>query len=125
MVAGAFISLAGFYFVKNTIQRDRETRVEQSGGDARDEISVCARQGLSNLAVLMLMIVVLAASGLAMQLALGEDRHVQLWTLLSPFLLFAFPAMAYSGHRGVFRDDSVFAWWIRQCRVFLFVDRGT
>jgi hypothetical protein len=29
VVASAFISLAGFYFVKNTIQRDRETRVGQ------------------------------------------------------------------------------------------------
>ena len=27
MVGSSFISLAGFYFVKNTIQRDRETRV--------------------------------------------------------------------------------------------------
>jgi len=29
MVVGSFISLAGFYFVKNTIERDRHTRVGQ------------------------------------------------------------------------------------------------
>jgi len=38
LVASAFISLAGFYFVKNTIQRDRDTRVGHSRGHSDLEI---------------------------------------------------------------------------------------
>lgn len=109
MVAGAFISLAGFYFVKNTIQRDRETRVGQIlAATPVTKFLYVLGKAFSNLAVLMLMIVVLAASGLAMQLVLGEDRHVQLWSLLSPFLLFAFPAMAVIAAIAVFFETIPF-----------------
>lgn len=95
LVASAFISLAGFYFVKNSIQRDRETRVGQilAATPFSKFIYVLGKM-LSNLAVLMLMIAVLAASGIVMQLISGEDRHIELWTLLTPFILLAFPAMA-------------------------------
>ncbi len=43
-----------------------------------------------------------------MQLVLGEDRHVQLWSLLSPFLLFAFPAMAVVAAMAVFFETIPF-----------------
>ena len=48
----------------------------------------------SNLAVLGLMVVIVAVSGIAMQLLRGEDRHIEVWKLFAPFLLLAFPAMA-------------------------------
>ena len=95
LVATAFISLAGFYFVKNTIQRDRDTRVGQilAATPVSKFIYVLGKM-VSNLAVLGLMVVILAVSGIAMQLVRGEDRHIELWKLFAPFLLLALPAMA-------------------------------
>jgi hypothetical protein len=47
----------------------------------------------SNLTVLTLMIAVLALSGIAMQLVRGEERHIEIWNLVAPFIFLAFPAM--------------------------------
>jgi hypothetical protein len=94
VVASAFISLAGFYFVKNTIQRDRETRVGQIlAATPLSKFIYVLGKVFSNLAVLTLMIGVLALSGIAMQLLRGEDRHIEIWNLVAPFVFLAFPAM--------------------------------
>jgi hypothetical protein len=94
VVASAFISLAGFYFVKNTIQRDRETRVGQIlAATPLSKFIYVFGKVLSNLTVLTLMIAVLALSGIAMQLVCGEDRHIEIWNLMAPFIFLAFPAM--------------------------------
>jgi hypothetical protein len=95
LVAGSFISLAGFYFVKNTIERDRQTRVGQIlAATPISNFAYALGKALSNLAVLTLMIGVLALSGVAMQLIAGEDRHIALGVLSAPFILLALPAMA-------------------------------
>ena len=94
LVASAFISLAGFYFVKNTIQRDRETRVGQIlAATPLSKFIYVLGKVISNLAVLNLMIAVLALSGIAMQLLRGEDRHIEVWSLVAPFIFLALPAM--------------------------------
>jgi hypothetical protein len=94
IVASAFISLAGFYFVKNTIQRDRETRVGQIlAATPLSKFIYVLGKVFSNLAVLTLMIAVLALSGIAMQLVRGEERHIEIWNLVAPFIFLAFPAM--------------------------------
>jgi hypothetical protein len=94
IVASAFISLAGFYFVKNTIQRDRETRVGQIlAATPLSKFIYVLGKVFSNLTVLTLMIAVLALSGIAMQLVRGEERHIEIWNLVAPFIFLAFPAM--------------------------------
>jgi hypothetical protein len=94
LVASAFISLAGFYFVKNTIQRDRETRVGQIlAATPLSKFIYVLGKVISNLTALTLMIAVLALSGIAMQLMRGEDRHVEVWNLVAPFIFLALPAM--------------------------------
>lgn len=94
VVASAFISLAGFYFVKNTIQRDRETRVGQIlAATPLSKFIYVLGKVISNLTVLTLMIAVLALSGIAMQLIRGEDRHIEIWNLVTPFIFLAFPSM--------------------------------
>lgn len=94
LVASAFISLAGFYFVKNTIQRDRETRVGQIlAATPLSKLIYVLGKVISNLTVLALMIAVLALSGIAMQLVRGEDRHIEIWNLVAPFIFLALPAM--------------------------------
>jgi hypothetical protein len=94
IVASAFISLAGFYFVKNTIERDLETRVGQIlAATPLSKFIYVLGKVFSNLTVLTLMIAVLALSGIAMQLLRGEDRHIEIWNLVAPFIFLAFPAM--------------------------------
>ena len=95
VVGSTFISLAGFYFVKNTLQRDTETRVgEILAATPISRFAYILGKFASNFAVLASMIGVLALSSIAMQLVSGEDMHIHLWKLLSPFLLLSIPAMA-------------------------------
>ncbi|HEV7783855.1 MAG TPA: hypothetical protein VGQ28_00880, partial [Thermoanaerobaculia bacterium] len=48
----------------------------------------------SNLAVLLAMVAVLAGMAVVAQFVAGEDTHIQLVPLLTPFLVFCVPAMA-------------------------------
>jgi hypothetical protein len=95
LVASTFLSLAGFYVVKNTIERDRATRVGQIlASTPISKILYLSGKWLSNFMVLGVMVAILAVSGVAMQFWQREDAHLEIWKLLSPFLLLALPAMA-------------------------------
>ncbi len=95
LVANMFLSLAGFYVVKNAVERDRRTGVGQILATTRLSKPLYALgKAASNLAVLLAMVGVLAAMAVAAQLVAGEDRHVELGALLSPFLFLCVPAMA-------------------------------
>jgi hypothetical protein len=95
LIATTFLSLFGFYFIKNTIERDRDTRVGQilASTPMTKPLYVVGKT-LSNFAVLASMVLILAVSGIGMQFWRGEDPHIELWKLLAPFLLLALPAMA-------------------------------
>ncbi len=95
LMVTTFSSLAGFYVVKNTIERDRETRVGQIlASTPISKFLYILGKCVSNFAVLATMVLILAIAGIAMQLFRGEDAHVQIWKLLAPFVLLALPAMA-------------------------------
>jgi len=96
IVCSAFLSLIGFYVVKNSIQRDEQTRV----GRVLATTPMTKRfytfaKSISNFAVLASMVLVMGAAALLMQLLRGEDPHLHLWPLLAPLILFALPAMAF------------------------------
>ncbi len=94
-VTTTFLSLAGFYLVKNSVERDRRTGVgEILATTPMRKLHYTLGKSLSNFVFLAAMVCALAASALAMQLIRGEDARIELWTLLSPFLLIALPAMA-------------------------------
>lgn len=83
-----FLSLAGFYLVKNAVDRDRQSGVGQI--IATTPLSKPLHtlgKWLSNFAVLAVMVGVIAAAAGAMQLIHGEEVRIGLWALLSPFLL--------------------------------------
>jgi hypothetical protein len=95
LVATTFVSLVGFYIVKNAVDRDRQTRVgEVLAGTPLSKVSYLLGKFLSNFAVLVSMVVVLALAAVAMQFLAAEDRTFQVRALLSPFLFLALPAMA-------------------------------
>jgi len=97
MAASAILvlSLFGFYLVKNTIDRDITTGVGQI--IATTPISrpqYLLGKWLSNFAVLLALIGLLALAAVVMQLLGGESTRLNLGQLLVPFLLLALPAMA-------------------------------
>jgi hypothetical protein len=91
MVGSTLISLARFYFVKNSIQRDRETRAGEILASTPLSRFLYI---LSNFVVLSLMILVLELSAIVMRFVRAEDLHIHIWKLFAPLLLLAIPAMA-------------------------------
>ncbi|HUE22988.1 MAG TPA: hypothetical protein VMQ86_14985 [Bryobacteraceae bacterium] len=95
LVTSTFITLAGFYMVKNTIQRDRQTRVGLVLATTPMSKSLYTLgKALSNFAVLALMVAVLAAAAAILQLARAESGSLEPGKLLAPFIWVALPAMA-------------------------------
>jgi hypothetical protein len=95
LVITAFLTLIGFYVVKNTIQRDQETRVGQIlAATPMSRPFYTVAKVISNFSVLATMVFVLALAALAMQLLRAESRHVDLLALLSPIVAFSLPALA-------------------------------
>lgn len=89
-----FLSLVGFYIVKNSVQRDADTRVGQilAATPMRKDFYTFAKT-LSNFAVLACMVVVLMLAALVMQLFRAEAHSFSLWKLWSPFIFLALPTM--------------------------------
>jgi len=95
LVTACFVTLVGFYIVKNSVERDRSTGVGQIlAATPLSNPAYAFGKFLSNLAILAAMLVVLALCALTMQFVVAEDPRIDLWALLAPFLLLALPAMA-------------------------------
>jgi len=96
MVSALFLSLGGFYVVKNTVDRDLQTRVGQIlASTPIGRLDYVLGKALSNFAVLSVAVGVLAVAAVLGQFWAGEDYRLKLWPLLLPFLLFALPVMAF------------------------------
>jgi hypothetical protein len=93
-----FLSLCGFYVVKNSVERDSTTRVGRIlAATPMSKVLYTVAKSLSNLAVLGSMVLVLMAAAVAMQWLRPESRPISLWELWSPFLLISLPAMFVAG----------------------------
>src|SRR5690349_8125272 len=95
LITTTFLSLAGFYIIKNAVERDRQTGAgEILASTPLSRTAYLLGKFLSNLSVLVSMLVVLAVSAIAMQFLVAEDGVFNAWALLSPFLLLSLPALA-------------------------------
>ncbi|MEW1659819.1 ABC transporter permease [Streptomyces sp. NPDC093707] len=95
LAAGLWITLGGFSIVRNSIERDRSTRVGQLlAATPLRTPAYLAGKFLSNLLVLASMLGVLAVTALVMQLARGESREIDPVALWQPFVLIALPLVA-------------------------------
>lgn len=95
LVSTAFITLAGFYIVKNTIQRDETTRVGLVLATTPMSKSLYTLgKALSNFVVLAAMVSVLAVAAVILQLARAEGGGLVPGQLLAPFVWVALPAMS-------------------------------
>jgi hypothetical protein len=89
------LSLPGFYLVKNSIERDRRSRVgEIIAATPLSKLLYVLGKWISNLAILGAIVALLAICSLLMQLWRGEDMYVNLWKLWSPFLIMTLPTMS-------------------------------
>ncbi|MBN8581596.1 MAG: ABC transporter permease subunit [Anaerolineae bacterium] len=94
LIAAFFLGWFGFYLVKGSVARDRETGVGQiMATTPLTRPLYLIGKLLSNFAVLMAMVVVLALAGLVIQFSQGESTQINLAAFLSPFLLIATPLM--------------------------------
>jgi len=95
IVACTLLALVGFYLVKNTIQRDEETRVGQiiAATPIRKPFYTLGKW-LSNLAVLALILAVFTLMAPLMQYVRAEDPHIDFWALAAPIWVMGFPSLA-------------------------------
>ncbi len=102
MTTNCFVTLVGFYVVKNAVDRDRTTGVGQIlAATPLSKISYTLGKFLSNFAVLSTTVLVLAVCAVLMQLFAGEDPHFDFLALLAPFFLVALPSMALTAGAAV------------------------
>jgi ABC-type transport system involved in multi-copper enzyme maturation permease subunit len=94
-IASAFLGWFGFYLVKGSVSRDRETGVGQimATTPLTRPLYVLGKW-LSNFVVLVSMIVILAIAAVIIQYLTGESAQIDLIALLTPFLFITLPAIA-------------------------------
>ena len=95
LMTSAFLSLVGFYLVKNAIDRDLRTGVGQIlATTPLSKWEYTLGNWSSNVAVLATMVATMAVCAAGMQLLRGEDRAIDPWALAAPFAFVALPAVA-------------------------------
>lgn len=97
-----FLSLVGFFLVRDAIALDRRTRVgELLAATPLARFSYVFAKWLGNFAYLAAMVVLVASMAGVMQLLRGESTALEPWQLLSPFLFVTLPAMALTASLAV------------------------
>ena len=95
LIATFFIGWFGFYLVKGSVARDRETGVGQiMATTPLTRPLYLIGKWLSNFAVLMAMVTVLALAAIVIQFLQGENTQIHLFAFLSPFVFIVMPLMA-------------------------------
>jgi ABC-type transport system involved in multi-copper enzyme maturation permease subunit len=95
LIATFFIGWFGFYLVKGSVARDRETGVGQiMATTPLTRPLYLIGKWLSNFAILMSMVAVLALGAIVIQFLQGENTQINLFAFLSPFIFIVMPLMA-------------------------------
>ena len=95
IIASFFLGWFGFYLVKGSLARDRETGVGQiMATTPLSRPLYTLGKWLSNFAVLISMVAILAIIGIAIQLFANESNQFDFFTLVAPFIYIALPMLA-------------------------------
>lgn len=98
LLISPWLSLAGFYLVKNTIDRDIRTGVGQIlATTTLTKPLYTLGKAVSNLAVLAIMVGVMGIVAAVMQLVRQEDTSIQLVQLFAPLVFISLPVVAVVG----------------------------
>ena len=94
LLISPFLSLAGFYLVKNAIDRDIQTRVGQIlATTTLSKPLYTIGKTISNFAVLAVMVAVMGVAAVAMQFIRAEDLTLHLGQLVMPLIFISLPVM--------------------------------
>jgi len=94
LLISPFLSLAGFYLVKNAIDRDMQTRVGQIlATTTLSKPLYTIGKTISNFAVLAVMVAVMGVAAVVMQFVRGEDLTLHLGHLVAPLIFISLPVM--------------------------------
>lgn len=109
LVAAIYLPLLGFYLVKNTLERDRQTRVGQiiATTPIGKPVYVVGKW-LSNLAVLCLILSVMTVMAVVMQLVRAEETTINPWAVVSSIWLMGLPALAIAAAMAVLFESISF-----------------
>lgn len=103
ILSAAFISLIGFFVVKNAVERDRSTGVGQILATTPiSKLQYTLGKTVSNFAVLAAMTAVVALACVVMQFVRGEDHAFNAWHMFSPFVLLTLPVLLVTSAVAVF-----------------------
>ncbi|HEV2841694.1 MAG TPA: hypothetical protein VGW39_10245 [Chthoniobacterales bacterium] len=102
LLISPWLSLAGFYLVKNAIDRDIQTGVGQIlATTTLTKPLYTIGKAVSNFAVLAVMVGVMGIAGAAMQLVRQEDTNIDVIQLLAPLVFIALPLVAVVGSTAI------------------------
>jgi ABC-type transport system involved in multi-copper enzyme maturation permease subunit len=109
LIAALHLPLAGFYLVKNAVQRDRQTGVGEiiATTPISKPVYVLGKW-LSNLAVLALILGVMTAMAVVMQLVRAEDMTVRLGVLALTIWLMGLPVLVIAAALAVLFECTPF-----------------
>jgi hypothetical protein len=95
LISNFFLGWFGFYLVKGSIARDRETGVGQiMATTPLTRALYMLGKFASNFSILLAMNIVLILAGIFIQLLAGESYQIDLMALLMPFVVITLPIMA-------------------------------
>lgn len=92
ILTSVFLTMIGFYLIKNSIDRDYHTRVGQIiAATPLSKVKYTIGKMLSNAAVLWAIVGVMVIVAGVMQFVRAEDRSVEILALIAPFLVTMIP----------------------------------
>jgi len=104
--SATFISIVGFYIVKNAVNRDRQTRVGQIiAATPVGKLTYLLSKTISNFLVLSAMVGIQVGAAIVMLLLDPQRPEFEFWKLLSPFVLITLPALIFVAALAVFFES--------------------
>ncbi|MFN8589175.1 MAG: hypothetical protein U0704_15390 [Candidatus Eisenbacteria bacterium] len=105
LLTGLYFLMVGHYLVKGAVERDRRTGVGAVLAATRvGRIEYLASKTLSSFAILMSMAAVAVLAALVTQQLLAEDRRVDVFATLLPFVLLTVPSALFASASAVLFD---------------------
>jgi hypothetical protein len=102
VIASFFLGWLGFYLVKGSVARDRETGVGQiMATTPLTRLCYVLGKWFSNFAVLVSMVIILAIVGAIIQIFAGESNQLELSALILPFVFITVPMLAVTSATAV------------------------
>ena len=98
LLISPWLSLAGFYLVKNALARDIQTGVGQIlATTTLSKPLYTVGKAISNFAVLAIMVGVMGIVAAAMQIIRQEDPNIQVFQIFAPLIFISLPVVAVVG----------------------------